>query len=348
MFTIDEFPGREITVQGKNFLYFGGTAYLGLQTDPEFQSFFIANVKKFGTGYGASRKSNVQISVFEKTETYLTNIVGSEACITLSSGYLAGQLVCDYFSQAAYQLFYAPNTHSALYRNGQFIYQDWSTLTDDLLKSLNLLNEKTPVIFLDSVDFEGVNFPDFNSLKSLPLEKIILVVDDSHGIGITGDYGGGSYRYLESLNPKELVVSCSLGKGFGLQAGAIFSSLRCIENLRNTQFYGGASPATPAAMATLLDADSIYPTKRKRLSENTRFFLEQVQNLALFSFTSGHPAFSFQNQKLSEKLEQERILVTNFRYPTSTSPLMSRIVLSALHTNDDIKKLCTIINSYNS
>ncbi|MFS4467956.1 hypothetical protein [Maribacter sp. 2210JD10-5] len=34
---IDTFPGRKINVAGKSYLYFGGTAYLGLQQWPEFQ-----------------------------------------------------------------------------------------------------------------------------------------------------------------------------------------------------------------------------------------------------------------------------------------------------------------------
>ena len=41
MFTIDEFPDRSINIDGKEYLYFGGTSYLGLQTDPEFQLLFI-------------------------------------------------------------------------------------------------------------------------------------------------------------------------------------------------------------------------------------------------------------------------------------------------------------------
>jgi len=47
---IDAYPGREINVQGHKYLYFGGTSYLGLQTDEEFQNVFIKNIKKFGIG----------------------------------------------------------------------------------------------------------------------------------------------------------------------------------------------------------------------------------------------------------------------------------------------------------
>ncbi|HDZ04102.1 hypothetical protein LCGC14_0217620 [marine sediment metagenome] len=342
MFTIDEFPGRSITIEGINYLYFGGTSYLGLQTDPEFQSLFINNIKKYGTAYGASRKSNIKISVFDEIDAYLSKMVGSEACITMSSGYLAGQLVCAFFRDDEYQSFYALNTHSALYSGQQDLYLNW----DELTKAINNSSNKTPVLFLDSIDFHGDNYPDYKFLNKLPLQDIILVVDDSHGIGITGKNGGGSFKFLQTLQPKELLVSCSLGKGFAVQAGAIFSTLKIIDLLKETQFFGGASPATPASLATLKNASQLFETKRTQLFENTTLFLSKLKSTSHFVHVEGHPTFNFQNEPLANYLEENGIIVTNFRYPTKNDPLMSRIVISASHTNKDILKICNILNTF--
>ncbi|MDO6472323.1 aminotransferase class I/II-fold pyridoxal phosphate-dependent enzyme [Maribacter sp. 1_MG-2023] len=344
MFTIDEFPDRTIAISGKKYLYFGGTSYLGLQTDAEFQSLFINNIKKYGTAYSASRKSNIRISIFDEIDAHLAEIIGSEACVTMSSGYLAGQLVCNYFSKPNYQLYYAPNTHSALFRNQQEIFESWTELENAIKQHSN----ETPVLFLDSIDFHGDNYPQYNFLKKLPLKDIILVVDDSHGIGITGENGGGSFKFLQSLAPKELLVSCSLGKGFGIQSGAIFGSNNMINGLKNTQFFGGASPATPAALATIKDAHAIIATKRIQLNENMDLFLKNFSGKSLFVYAEGHPTFNFQNEILANYLEVNGIIVTNFRYPTENDSLMSRIVISASHINEDILKLCTILNSYTS
>jgi len=344
MYTIDGFPGRTITKDGKELLYFGGTSYLGLQTDADFQSIFIENIKKYGTAYSASRKSNIKISIFDEVDQYLAEMVGSEACISMSSGYLAGQLVCDYFSSGDYSLLYAPNTHSALFRNQQIVYPNWQELEKAINENINT----TPVLFLDSIDFHGDNYPDYTFLEKLPLSNIILVVDDSHGIGITGENGGGSYAFLQSLQPKELLVSCSLGKGFGIQAGAIFGSKKIMNILKNTSFFGGASPATPAALATLKDAQELIIAKRIQLHKNTDFFLSTLSNTSLFVFAKGHPTFNFQNEMLSKYLEENDIIVTNFRYPSENDSLMSRIVLSASHTQNDILNLCAILNVFSA
>lgn len=341
MFTVDEFPGRSLTVKGKHLLYFGGTAYLGLQNDPEFQSLFIANIKKYGTGYSASRKSNIQLSIFERAETYLADLVGSKDCITLSSGYLAGQLVRDYFESNEYHLIYAPNTHAALFRGKQILCDSW----EDLWQEITKIELKIPVVLLDSLDFLGENYPNYQPLKKIPLDKVIVVVDDSHGIGITGKHGEGSFKILQSLNPKELLVSCSLGKGFGIQAGAIFGNSERLKKMKETQFFGGSSPASPASLATLMNACHLYSKKRQRLHQNTALFLNLLSDPSQFIYTKGHPTFSFQNKTLAKKLEDNGVLVTNFRYPTARDQPMSRIVISASHTVGDITTLCSFLNT---
>jgi 7-keto-8-aminopelargonate synthetase-like enzyme len=347
---INSFPERKITSHGENYLYFGGTSYLGLQTDVEFQDLYLKNVKKYGTNYGASRKSNVRFSIYEETENYLAQLVGSESCITLSSGYLAGQFISQFLNSAAHKFYYAPNTHSALYlsntpKGKPKSYVTFSELNSAVRDHLEKNKSITPVIFLDAIDFSGANFPHFAGLQMLPLSNIILIVDDSHGIGIIGENGGGIYRQIKEMNPKELIICSSLGKGFGIQAGAIFGTKNRILQLSDTEFFGGASPSSPAFMATLLHAEKIYVKKRKQLEMNTQYFISNLSHPSKFKFMKGHPAFSFANENLTGHLEKNKIIVTSFNYPNEDANLMSRIVISASHTEVDIAKLCKVLNA---
>lgn len=341
---IDSFPGREILINGKKHLYFGGTAYLGLQTDEAFQDLFIKNIKKYGTNYSASRKSNIRMSIFEKTEHYLSRLVGTEACAIVSSGYLAGQFVAQTLNTKAHRFFYAPNTHSALYPVQTKSYTTFTALNIAIREHLRSQPGKTPVVFLDTIDFSGCNYPDFDPLQLLPLAQVILVVDDSHGIGIVGNNGSGVFGILSKLPVKELLVCCSLGKGFGIQAGAVFGKKKRISELKETAFFGGSSPAAPAALATLLDAEIIYSGKRKQLQNNIALFLRSLKNPKKFSGMKDHPAFSFSDVQLTEYLAQEGIILTNFPYPDEHSQLMSRIVLSAHHRKQDIIRLTDLLN----
>ncbi|MGB7393983.1 MAG: aminotransferase class I/II-fold pyridoxal phosphate-dependent enzyme [Pricia sp.] len=342
---VESFPGREIVLKGKKYLYFGGTAYLGLQTDEDFQQLFIENIRKYGTNYGASRQSNVRISLFEQAENHLADFVGAEACATVSSGYLAGQWVAQALNNKTHRFFYAPNSHCAMAPVKTKHYTTFTALNIAIREHLrDRQNPPTPVVFLDAIDFSGCNYPDFEPLQLLPLDKILLVVDDSHGIGIVGKKGEGIYRMLSRLTIGELLVCCSLGKGFAIQGGAVFGRRERISELMNTPFFGGASPAAPAALATLMDAESLYSQKRKKLRKNIALFRESLKNPKKFSGMKNHPAFSFADVQLTEYLEQNGILLTHFPYPDDQAHVMSRIVLSAHHREEDVARLTGLLN----
>ncbi|WP_339706256.1 aminotransferase class I/II-fold pyridoxal phosphate-dependent enzyme [uncultured Kriegella sp.] len=343
---IDGFSSRELLINGEKHLYFGGTAYLGLQKDKAFQGIFIENVIKYGTNYGASRKSNIRLSIYNEVEQHLKHWVGSQACITVSSGYLAGQLVAQTLQVEKHKLLYAPNTHSALMTDDSGSFESYSTLHAFLTDHLKQNPSKTPVVLLDSIDFSGNNYPAFEALRTLPLDKVILVVDDSHGIGVIGEHGNGIYQKLKHLGSQELLVCCSLGKGLGVQAGAIFGTENRINQLKNTAFFGGASPAMPAALATILGAQEIYAEKRRRLQQNINLFLDRLKYPKKFKFMKNHPAISFSDSGLTQFLTHNKIIVTDFNYPDEYSPTLSRIVLSAAHTKTDIVSLAKCIEMY--
>ncbi|MCJ7465387.1 MAG: pyridoxal phosphate-dependent aminotransferase family protein [Maribacter sp.] len=345
---IDRFPDREILDTNRKYLYFGGTAYLGLQTDNEFQAFLINNIRKYGSSYGASRNSNVRFSIFEEVEHYLAKLVGSSACTTMSSGYLAAQLLVQYFCSPTYKLFYAPHTHTALFSTKQKSYATFTALNIAIRQHLEIKKGGIPILLMDSVDFSGGNYPDFSGLRSLPLDKIVLVIDDSHGIGILGENGRGVYGLIKKMKPKELLVCCSLGKGLGIQAGAIFGNQTRIEELKRSEFFGGASPPSPAFLATLMDSKTLINKKRIQLIQNISFFWSHLRYKKEFITIDGHPGFSFMNTGLADYLENQEIIITNFNYPTDHSGMMQRIVISSNHAEHDILRLAACINEYYS
>ncbi len=342
--SLPRIPDRLIQANGTEYLYFGGTAYLGLQAYPAFTEIFLKNVERYGMHYGASRRSNVALDIYQQAEAHLASWVGSAACLTMSSGYLAAQLVIQHLLEQGHALFAAPNAHTAMLMNGVKKTSSFEELNLALRKEISN-NRPLPVLLFDTIDFTTKQFPHFDALQQLPLDKMILVGDDSHGIGIVGDYGTGCYGILKKLNPVQLLVCCSLGKGLGIQAGAVFGNSKLITSLKATPFFGGASPALPAFMGTLIDAEPVYETRRKTLMENYQLFLDTLDKHQSFQRMIGHPTFEFENATLAQKLEERGFIVTNFNYPDANGPLVSRIVLSAYHKKEDVLQLTNCLNT---
>lgn len=343
---VSTFPGRTVSIDDNSFLYFGGTSYLGVHSDDEFQDLVLRSIKQYGSNFGASRRSNVQFSIYDKAESYMAQWVGSEACLTMSSGYLAGQLVANHFNTKEYRLFYAPNSHSALFRTNAKPYTTYTTLNIALREHIEKNRKEIPVIFLDSIDFSGCNYPDFQILRTLPLTSCILVVDDSHGIGVVGEEGSGVFKSLLSIPCQELVVCASLGKALGLQAGAVFASDMRIEQMKSTIFFGGASPTAPFYLAHFMEAKAIYSRKREFLQKNIQNFLSLLKSPDHLNFMPNYPVFGFSDTQLAAHLKENKIIITDFRYPTEDTYATNRIVLTAAHTKEDINSLAGVLNSY--
>ena len=264
---LDRFPGRQFTYSNRDYLYFGGTAYLGMQTHRDFQKLLINNIGKYGSNYGSSRLSNVGMQVYEEAEEKLSQWVGAEAAIILSSGYLSGQLIANYFNSDRYELFYGPNTHTALLLKGQKSYNDFKSLSSSLSEHLENKPNSIPVILIDTIDLPISNYPEFKELKKLPLSQCIVVADDSHGIGLVGQQGNGSFQSLSLLKPKELILCSSLGKSMGIPAGMVLGTRQFINELKATSLFAGASPPPAAYIATLIEAFPLYAARLNRLLE---------------------------------------------------------------------------------
>lgn len=342
---LDQFPGPRFTLKGKTYLYFGGTAYLGLQTDPEYQDRYMENIRRYGTHYGASRKANVQLTVYDEAETMLAETLGAEKALTLSSGYLAGQLLASYFNTPEYTLFYTRESHAALYQKPYHTFTSYDTLKEALEKHLSK-HTTTPVLFMDTLENHEASYPDFNGLRDLPLSDCILIADDSHGIGVMGEGGTGAHSILATLEPKNLLVCFSLGKAIGIPAGAVAGPEKLLTKLEKTAFFGSASPANPAGLATFVQSWDLVQAKWQQLQERNTLFLNTLEPAARFRFVPGQPAFAYKDDGLTQFLKEQGILVTSFRYPNEDSEPTSRIVLTAAHSEDEIEQLAQLINHY--
>ncbi|MBT8320944.1 MAG: aminotransferase class I/II-fold pyridoxal phosphate-dependent enzyme, partial [Eudoraea sp.] len=220
---LDQFPGPRFSLKGKPYLYFGGTAYLGLQSDPVFQECYMENIRRYGTHYGASRNANVQIAIYDEAEQMLKKAVGAEAALTLSSGYLAGQLLATYFNHPDYTLFYTRESHAALYQSTIPAFSSYSELREVLGQHLST-QTTTPVLFMDTLENKEASYQHFDALMDLPLSECFIIADDSHGFGVMGEEGSGAFSILSQLKPKALLVCFSMGKAIGVPAGAVVGS----------------------------------------------------------------------------------------------------------------------------
>lgn len=343
---LDHIPGPEISVAGESYLYFGGTAYLGVQHLPAFRALLAEATLSAGTHWGASRGGNVVVNAYARAERKLAAWTGSQAALTLSSGFLAGRLLTDYFSGPAYGCFYSPSCHAALLPPGASRAKTWEALQAAVAGFRQNHPQRQVVVFTDTLDFQRGPGPVTGALKTLPAQNCLLVADDSHGLGVLGAGGRGAYAELMALGFRELLVCASLGKALGVTAGVVLGSAARLGELEQTPLFSGASPAPPASVLALTEAldSGLYAGQLEHLQRNMAYFGERLRPVPGLQQVAGHPVWTFRDPALAAGLFENHIVVTHFDYPAegnTGSP--SRIVLTAAHRPEQLNTLALCI-----
>jgi 8-amino-7-oxononanoate synthase len=330
--------GREIEAGGQRWLFFGGTAYLGLQQHPRMLELYLRGMQQYGINNGTSRNNNVQLAVYSEAEAAAAKRFGAEAALITSSGYLAAQMAVKQLARSA-QVLYAPATHPSLWLQenpgvgGSF--EHWaletvsyinSSLHNHFLVISNTLNNLLPESY------------DFSAFKNVhPHKKIHFLLDDSHGIGILPQR-----QWVPAHPGFSVTLVASMAKGLGTDAGLVLSDAATIAQLKQSSIFLGASPPAPAAMYTFLHAEQICHEQREKLHRNMQYF--QQHHKGACQYTPGFPVYYFPEAGLFEKLLQQNIVISSFPYPQPADPVLNRVVISSLHTREDIDLLLLAIH----
>lgn len=328
-----------IDANGKSYLYFGGTAYLGIPQNEEFLSYYLEGIRQFGLNNGTSRNNNIQLAIYDQAEQHAAQRFRSEASLISSSGYLAAQLTVKNLKSWG-ELRYAPNCHPALWISEEpkidGSFADWS---QNIVAEINGSKEQQWVIVSNSMNNLFPEIYDFSFLEQVDKRKqLVLIVDDSHGIGINNQ-GLGAFTALPKASNIEKVVVASMAKALGVDAGIVLGSEKIIGQLKQSNEFLGASPPAAAGIFAFMRADKIYTKELKKLNRLTQLLASKLEQKKGWHFIPNFPVFFCKNADLSRQLMEKNILVSAFPYPDKDGDIINRVVLSSWHSEAAIEEL---------
>lgn len=341
----NQIPGRTAFFNQEEWLYFSGTSYLGLSQNIDFQNLIIEGIQRYGAHFGGSRLSNIRIQIFEEAEDQLASWAGAEAALTVSSGTLTGQLVIKILENTG-KFYFAPDVHPALFGEGNYSELNFEDWTHFIISEAHRL--KSPMVLLsNTLDPLKARRFDFSWIQQLPNNiPITLVLDDSHGIGITGKDGAGIFSMIQMPENVELIVVASFGKALSIPGGVILGKQAFIQKIWESSYFGGASPITPAYLYTFLQAQELYQQQRQILFRHITHFKTETEPLDLFQSFEAYPVFYTPNLPVADFLKQHKVLISSFPYPTAQSEHITRVVLNAAHTAADLLQLIAFLKRF--
>lgn len=337
---LDSIHGRTCRLNNNDYLFFSGYDYLGMQNQPQFKDFIKEGLDRYGWLHPSSRISNTQLNIYRELELSLSVLTGREDIVTFSSGYLAAQAVAKFI--AGYTTVYkAPCTHPALsitdIQSLQTTFEDWSSEVTSIIN--NKISDEPAVICFDSINIFKPSINDLTFLDNIdPLQKLLVIIDDSHGIGLTGESGKGISVSISQKKNIDYIIVYSLSKAFSINGGAVSCSKKLADKLRESTAYSASTALSPALAYAFLQSKELYKLQLQTLKKNIDYLLGHI-NKSVLANTS-LPIAVLKEPDIDNKLFKKNIIISSFNYPLATSPKINRIVLNAAHTTADIDKLC--------
>jgi len=355
--------GPRFLIEGhgkRPFLRMNSNSYMGLSLATRVLEAEEEAVKRYGAGPGAVRFISGTWAPHTKLETGLAKFHDREAAMLFSSAYATVMGVLPQLITPETVVISDELNHNSiinaisLARPAQkrvYKHLDYQEITRQLGAFTNKC--RRAVIVTDGVFSMRGDHARLDEIMRIsaqfdPLyaEGVIVVADDSHGVGAFGETGRGTEEVV-GVNVDVLIGT--LGKAFGVNGGYVASSGAVIDYLRETSpFYIYSNPITPgeaeAARVAVERVDSVEGRALlAHLRAMTQRFRDGLGKLGLETVEGQHPVVPLlvrdtqRTRQLVAHLREKGILATGLSFPVvPRGEEEIRFQISADHTTADI------------
>jgi len=349
--------GPRVIFEGREYDYFSGTGYLGLQSHPRVIEAAREALETYGFATAASRGGLGEHPLYDELEKQTCLYFNSEKSLSFPSGYMGISILTQASSPQFDHIFIDSSAHFSLWDAAQntnkpitpFAHLQPERLHEALEREL--LPRERPLVLSDGV------FPISGEIAPLP-EYLFIVkryqgmvfLDDAHAVGVLGPHGQGVPDYFHIQDTTACRTSATLAKALGGYGGIIWGSARDVDYLdQNARICVGSSPLplpVAAASAAALKIAREQPGLRLDLRENVRYARSELNKLGWQLPDTPVPilclpAFASINlDRIQKGLFDQGIATTVARSYTSTPPGGAlRIAIFANHSRQQIDKL---------
>jgi len=235
----------------------------------------------------------------------------------------------------------------------RYSHNDMVDLESQLIKAVES-NSRLKLIATDGAFSMDGEFTKLDKICELAEKYTALIfIDECHATGFIGKTGRGTPE-LFNVNNKIHIINGTLGKALGGASGGYTAgSAKLVTLLRQVSrpylFSNSLPPAIVAAASTAFDLVDSSDSLRTAMLRNTLLFRSLMKS---YGFTlkgdQEHPICPVMigdaalAAKIADTLLTQGIYVIGFSYPVvPLGQARIRVQLSALHTEDDVRK-CAI------
>ena len=332
-----------------------GNDYLGLRTHPTVVAGAVAAATAYGGGAGASRLVTGTLPIHADLETALCALTGAPAGLVFSTGYAANLAAVTALTDADTLVISDAHIHASLVDAARLSRASVAVARhNDVAHAAALLAARAQpraMVLVESVySVLGDAAPLAELLEVCRAHGAVLLVDEAHGIGVTGDQGQGSAAALGIAADPQVVLTLTLSKSLASQGGAVLGSPEVRDHLVNTArpfiYDTGLAPAAAGAALAALGVLREHPELAAAVRHNSALLADacgvDAPAGAVLSVAMPGPHEALAAVATAA---QHGIRIGCFR-PPSTPDGTSRLRLTAHadhHPHDDLAGACLLL-----
>jgi 8-amino-7-oxononanoate synthase len=352
---IEKTGSSHVVIDGKDVVTISSNNYLGLAKDPRVIAAGIAAIEKFGIGCTGSRFLNGTLTLHRTLEKNISNFLGREDSIVMSTGFQANQgtIACLLGKQDV--AFSDRENHASIYegcaiapgKTLRYRHNDMDHLEHLLQKNSQVRGK---IIITDSVfsmSGDVANLPEI--VKLAKNHGASLLVDEAHGMGVFGDNGRGACEYFDVEKDVDIYVG-TFSKSLGSIGGFVSTKKHIAEYIRHKAsafiFTAALPPASVAGVIEGLDILASDSKRRKLLHKNTAFIKRAFFEMGIQVNNNQVPIVPIQIGDEALTLYMNRLLFDDGIFAgVAVSPVvpplkaMIRTSYTSAHTKGDLDKV---------
>ncbi len=355
---IDKIEGKYIYINGKKYLDFSSSNYLGLRDDDNIKKEVVRVVEEYGFGSGASRLVVGTNKLYDRLEKLISSIKKQEKTLFFNSGYDANLGIISTLFGKKDVIFCDKLNHASIYdgifMSGAKLVRYKHNDINDLRKKIEKYRKEyeNALIVTDTIFSMDGDRAKLDKLVEIKKEyNILLMIDEAHGGGILGRSGGGLSEEMNLLEDIDINMG-TFSKAYGGQGAYVSSKEEIIDYLinkcRSLIYTTSLPPSVVAGNIKAVELGEQDGFRRQRVEENSRYLREELvkKGYSIGESTSQIiPIIFDSNEKALEKsnyLFEKGIMLPAIRKPTVVEPRL-RISLGYLIEKNDIDKLLELL-----
>ncbi|MBL6274601.1 8-amino-7-oxononanoate synthase [Micromonospora fiedleri] len=232
-----------------------GNDYLGLSTHPQVIAAATQALSRYGLGATGSRLVRGSTEAHHALEDTLAGWLGTDRALVFSSGYLANVGAVRALVRPRTLLVSDAHNHASLI-DGCRISGAQTVVTPHadvaaVAAALAAAPGRPAVVVTESVFSVDGDLAPLVDLHRVAREHgALLLVDDAHGLGVTGPAGAGAVAAAGLAGEPDVVVTATLSKALGGAGGVVAGPAEFVRHLVETArtfIYDTALPPAVAA-----------------------------------------------------------------------------------------------------